>query len=259
MTQSVHCISHTLISFPFYRFIISKETNSVSNTLFFNFLSSDTPRPGAHGIPLAVPLTGLSRRPYLDSLAAFTPDDESVISVAQLAEDPLVSLSQGGEVPDFPGAVWLISDRGKLIYTLAFREGLERLRVHADIVSGVEKAINEAIFLCDLVEAAQLLDHLGALLENGIAGALHPVSHFRAFGTSHSAAPFAHFALHADPAYMAARTMLLAGHVHEAVRRLDLDAAETHFQTLRESANNDGIFFFFHCYYLCSFLLRFFV
>jgi hypothetical protein len=54
---------------------------------------------------------------------------------------------------------------------------------------------------------------------------------------------------------MAARTMLLAGHVHQAVLRLDLEAAETHFQTLRESANNDGIFF--HCYYLCSFLLSF--
>lgn len=145
-------------------------------------MSSDIPRPGAHGTPPAGPLTtGLSRRPYLDSLAAFTPDDESVITVAQLAEDPLVSLSQGGEVPDFPGSVWLNSDRGKLIYTLAFREGLERLRVHADIVSGVEKAINEAVSLGDLVEAAQLLDHLGALLENGIAGALHPVSHFRAF------------------------------------------------------------------------------
>ena len=215
-------------------------------------MSSGTPRPGAHGTPLAGPLTGLSRRPYLDSLDAFTPDDESVITLAQLAEDPLVSLSQGGEVPDFPGSVWLISERGKLIYTLAFREGLERLRVHADIVSGVENAINEAVSLGDLVEAAQLLDHLGALLENGIEGALHPVSHFSAFGTSHSAAPFAHYAHHADRAYMAARTMLLAGHVHQAVLRLDLEAAETHFITLRESANNDGIFF--HCYYLCSFL-----
>lgn len=205
-------------------------------------MSSDTPRPGAHGTPLAGPPTGLSRRPYLDSLAAFTPDDESVITVAQLAEDPLVPLSQGGEVPDFPGAVWLISERGKLIYTLAFREGLERLRVHLDIVCGVENALNEAVSVGDLVEAAELLDHLGALLENGIEGALHPVSLFCAFGTSHSAAPFAHFAHHADRAYMAARTMLLAGHVHRAVHRLDLEAAETHFRTLREYANNDGNF-----------------